>query len=85
MITSKGNNSILSFFCKNNLMPVINYVIISCYIYPILSKTPSWLYFFKKEITFCALILVRQKGLSIHLISVAHCCPLVLIEDITHM
>ncbi len=29
--------------------------------------------------------LVRQTGLPIHVISVAHCCPLVLIEDITLM
>ncbi len=29
--------------------------------------------------------LVRHIGFSIHFISVAHCCPLVLIEDITQM
>ncbi len=59
-------------------------VIISCYIYPILFKNSSWPQVFK-EITVWWISMVRQIGFPIHLISVAHSCPLVLIENITQM
>ncbi len=41
---------------------------------------------FFKEITVCVFItLVRQICFPTHFVSVAHCCPVVLIEDVTQM
>ncbi len=54
-------------------------VIISLYIYPILSKNVYWPYL-KNSLH---ISLVRQIGFPIHFISVAHSCPVVFIEDIT--
>ncbi len=64
--------------------PVDFLVIISCYIDLILSQNSSWPYIFFLNNSFC-ISLVRQIGFLIHFISVAHCCPLVLIEDITQV
>ncbi len=58
-------------------------VIISCYIYPFCPKTRLGPTFLKKY-SLC-ISLVRQIGFPIHFISIAHCCHLFLIEDITQM
>ncbi len=54
--------TVLGHFHKNDLMPVIScltsltfFVIISCYIYPIFSKSFFWHFIFK-EITVCVLV-----------------------------
>ncbi len=72
-----GNNS------KNDIMPVI-----SCLTFWSLFQVISILFCPKTGLSpsFCLCVsLVRQIGLPIHFISVAHCCPFVLIEDITQM
>ncbi len=58
-------------------------VIISCYIYPILYKTLSSPLSFQKITVYE--LLWSDIGFPLHFISVAHCCHLMLIENVTQM
>ncbi len=81
--------TVLCYFGKNNLMPVIScltsltfwslFDVICILLCPKTRLGPKFL----RNNSLC-ISLVRQIGFPIHYISVAHCCPLVLIENITH-
>ncbi len=90
-INNQRINSIVLFFHKKGLMPVIScltsltfWSIFHIISIPFWQKNVFWPQVFKRNNSLC-ISLVRQIGFPIYFISVAHCCPLVLMQDITLM